>query len=159
MPPKTLIVARSEGKLVRNSSTCVIWLVALVVLVIVLSVVASLVITKRAAKTRNGEEETVILGVDLANGVERWRSEPFSKDFTNVTLLGSQRFVYVVDQARLSALRRATGELAWQASLANARQTTCDIPCAALFDAHLLTLAGDVYAVELATGTVKHTWP
>lgn len=74
----------------------------------------------------NNTNQTLVIGFDPVQQAELWRSAPFGKEFTEMELAGDLKHVYVTEGSRLSALDRTTGELVWQASLANKLQTVCE---------------------------------
>ncbi|MBL8058508.1 MAG: PQQ-like beta-propeller repeat protein [Anaerolineales bacterium] len=94
-----------------------------------------------------GDGEQRLVALSGAEPKLLWVSDPLDKDTYDTPIVASQDFVYAVSGARLLALRRADGQLAWTLPLADKLSTNLCGGC--------LTLAGDTLYALTEDGTLQ----
>lgn len=101
-----------------------------------------------------GEGEQRLVAVSGAEPQLLWSSAPLDKDTYDTPLLANRDFVYAVSGARLLALRRADGQTAWTAPLADQIAMAVCQACLALDGDRLYALTDDgtLQAYDARTG-------
>ena len=91
--------------------------------------------------------------IDGVNHTLRWDSPPLSEDAYNAVVVVDATQVYVADRARLLALQRADGQLAWETALSDSVGTSCE-ECLRVLGDRVVVLSedGTLQAFESATG-------
>lgn len=107
------------------------------------------------------DKTTQVISVDMAKQTEKWRSTTFSDHFTDIAMQADDAHVYVADGERLVALKRESGEAAWEMNLSYAisNDYQCRFnPCLRVFGNRVVARLkdGTLQAVDVATG--KPAW-
>ena len=91
------------------------------------------------------DEGSILIGFDPTQRREGWRSPLLSGSYYEMGIASDAQRVYVADGAKLLALNRSDGRVAWQTSLANNLQTSCpeSAPCLQMVGEQLVALARD----------------
>jgi outer membrane protein assembly factor BamB len=105
-------------------------------------------------------EKVQLIAFDPAAQAEVWRSGTFNREYYEMSYSSGPSTIYIADQDRLIALDRGTGEVTWQASLANKVQYPCEaFGCVQRFGDRVVTLArdGSLQGFDAANGALVWT--
>lgn len=101
-----------------------------------------------------------LIGFDPAKRDETWRGSLLGEKYYNIPTIADDERIYLVNEATLMALDRATGKLVWQSSLANNIQTGCagENGCLQVTGDQIVALSRDGTIQSFHGATGAPTW-
>lgn len=117
--------------------------------------------TQEVAYATLEDRASRIVNVDMTKRVEKWRSKNFSNSFTDMVIVSDAGHVFVSDKDQLVALKRDSGEVAWELTLPYGVSTDyqCQFnPCLRVFGDQVVARLKDGTLQAMDTNTGKTVW-